>query len=201
MNRLLLASVLGTCALSTWALLPSPTARAAAADVSLSIADARLVEPPTGQKSMIFQVRLSQPWPSNVDIYYSTSKGPNASTAAANTLATPNVDFTSLRDVVTIPAGSTLAQIEVPVLADTAVEQDETFAVNINQLAFATFPPVTAEPTATSTPVPTATPTTEAPEATAVPTATVNPTATPIPTATSVPVPTATPAPTIKIAT
>ena len=150
---------------------------------------------------MIFQVRLSQPWPSNVDVYYSTTTGPNADTAAANTLATPNIDFTSVKNIVTIPTGNTLAQIAVPILSDNRPENDETFVLSIDNLAYANSP--TAVPLPTSTPTATALPTEiPAPTATPVagatpePTATVAPTETPAPTATTVPTNTPGPTPT-----
>ncbi|BCM90448.1 hypothetical protein IAD21_02301 [Abditibacteriota bacterium] len=129
MNRFLFACAVGLCALPCLA----PSA-AHAATVSLSVADARLVEPPSGQKSMIFPVTLSGTWPEDVRVTYTTSVGPNAGSADSTTLAQPGFDFSSRQGQITIPAGNTRGQIEVPVLADGEVEKDETFSVTLSNL-------------------------------------------------------------------
>ncbi|RYX86165.1 hypothetical protein EON83_02790 [bacterium] len=125
MNRFLFATALGLCALA-----PS----AANAAVSLSIGDGRLVEPPSGQKSMVFPVTLSSAWPEIVRVRYATGVGPNANTADALTLAQPGLDFSSRQGQLVIPARSKTGYIEVPILADTEPEKDESFMVTLSDV-------------------------------------------------------------------
>ena len=136
MNRFLFACTLGACV----SVGIAPTARAAT-NVSLSIGDVRMTEPPSspsetpsGQKSMVFPVTLSSPWSEDVRISYATSVGPNATTADSSTLAQPGFDFSSRQGQITIPAGTTGGRIEVPILADGEVEEDETFVVTLSNV-------------------------------------------------------------------
>ncbi len=59
--------------------------------------------------------------------------------ATANGTATAGTDYTATTGTFTIPAGSTTARIDVPIIGDTTVETDETFVVNLNSLVNATL--------------------------------------------------------------
>jgi hypothetical protein len=129
MNRSLFARAFGLCALP---LIAASTAHAAT--VTLSVGDGRLVEPPSGQKSLIFPVALSGVWSEDVRVSYATSEGPNSGTADATTLAQSGFDYSSRQGQITIPSGRTMGQIEIPILADNEVEKDETFALTLSNL-------------------------------------------------------------------
>ncbi len=128
MNRFLFACTLGACALS--AALSSKAG--AAPRVSLFVGDARLVEPPSGQKSIVFPVTMSRVWSEDVRVSFVTA--PSNNTFDSSTRALSGFDFTSREGQITIPAGTTRAQIEVPVLADSEVEKNETFTLQLNNL-------------------------------------------------------------------
>ncbi|MGP4054268.1 Calx-beta domain-containing protein [Mycobacterium sp. 4D054] len=88
----------------------------------VSIADASVTESNSGTKNMVFLVTLDKASGSPVSIAYATSNGS----------ATAGSDFTATSGVLTFAAGAATAQITVPILGDTVVEQDETFALTLS---------------------------------------------------------------------
>ena len=136
MKRFLFPCALLACALPAWS-SPNPprsvAAPKAASGATISISDARLVEPPFGQKSMYFAVTLSQPWPQDVRFSYATSAG--LAGVAASTLAQPGLDFAASQGQLTIPAGDLRAQIAVPILSDPQALNNETFTVGISDVS------------------------------------------------------------------
>lgn len=91
----------------------------------LSIADARIVEGNAGQRTITFQVRLSEPLPSPVAFDVATT--PGTATAGGDYLARTTVARV-------LDAGRTQAVFEVQVLGDNAIEADETFGVALGNV-------------------------------------------------------------------
>ena len=94
----------------------------------ISVNDVSVAEGDAGSLNAVFTVSLS------------AASGLDASAifATADATATAGSDYTAVSTTVTIPAGSTSATMNVPVLGDTLAEPDETFAVALSGLAGAT---------------------------------------------------------------
>lgn len=91
--------------------------------LSLSIADASITEGNSGSKSLVFTVRLSKADRNRViSVNFSTADGS----------ALGGSDYTPASGTVSIAAGRTTATLSVPILGDTTIEPDETFAVNLS---------------------------------------------------------------------
>jgi len=103
----------------------------------VSIADASVLEGDSGTTDMVFNVTLSDTTSMDVDVNY---------TVAADS-ATDGVDFTAVPGMVTIPAGSLLGTLSVPVHGDTIMEGIETLTVTLTGALSATV----ADGTATGT--------------------------------------------------
>lgn len=92
-------------------------------ELTLSIADASIIEGNSGSRNLTFTVRLSKAdRKKTITVGYSTSNGS----------ATAGSDFTAVSGTVTIAAGKNSATLSVPVIGDTTVEPDETFSVNLS---------------------------------------------------------------------
>jgi hypothetical protein len=98
---------------------PAPTT-VPAAEPEIRINDALIVEG-DDNRTVAVRVWLTGPAPSDVTIEYVTSNG--------NALV--GVDYLRARGTLTIPAGSTRADVEVVVLGDNLDEETERFAVNL----------------------------------------------------------------------
>jgi|GEM_PF-2282518 len=96
---------------------------------ALSINDVSLAEGNSGTTNMVFTVTLSAASASTVSADYATADG----TAAAGS------DYTSTTGTLNIAAGQTTGTISVPIIGDTAYEQDETFYVNLSNASGATI--------------------------------------------------------------
>ena len=88
----------------------------------LTIGNANVVEGDSGTTNMTFGVTLSNASSTAVTVNFVTS----------GITATSGTDFVSTSGILTIPAGSTAGTIVVPVVGDTVVESDETFAVTLS---------------------------------------------------------------------
>ena len=97
---------------------------------TLSVADVAVMEGNTGSKAMTFTVKLSQAAANAVSYSIATANG--SATAGSDYLAS------SLRGQ-TIPAGATSKTFAVTQYGDTAVEANETFAVNLSGATGATI--------------------------------------------------------------
>lgn len=91
---------------------------------SVSVDDASAVEGDSGTTDVVFPVRLSATSPEDVVVGWSTHPG----TAIYGDLN----DLLPAGGTVTIPAGSTSAEIAVPVAGETLPELDETFSVALS---------------------------------------------------------------------
>ena len=96
---------------------------------TLSIGDASITEGNAGTSQLIFTVKLSQAATGPVTVHYSTTDG----TASAGS------DYTALAGTLTFAAGETSKTINVPIIGDTAVEANETFAVTLSGASGATI--------------------------------------------------------------
>jgi len=101
--------------------------------VVLSIADAAIVEGNSGTKTMTFTVTLSSPLAVDVTYDIATADRVNTPTTPAATAGSDYV-ASSLTDQV-IPAGQTSKTFSVPIIGDTVLELNETFAVNLGNVA------------------------------------------------------------------
>ncbi len=91
----------------------------------LDLLDAVALESRVSNTSMGFRVRLSSPAPAGgVTVQYSTS----------NLTATSGLDYNATSGSLTIPAGQTQGTIFVTVLADTALEGDETLRLTLTSV-------------------------------------------------------------------
>jgi len=98
-------------------------AKVANLPILLSVSDLSLPEGNLGQTEFSFSVSLSIPSPTPVDITFSTANG----TATAD----DNDFLPKTNQTITIPPGQTSAQLSVSVVADTVLEPDEQFSLNI----------------------------------------------------------------------
>lgn len=98
----------------------------APSEPSLSIDDVTLKpEGDSGTTNAVFTVSLSAVSSSDVTVDFATADG----------TATEGDDYTATNGSLTIPAGATSANIEVPVLGDTLEEGNETFVVTLSNPA------------------------------------------------------------------
>jgi Domain of unknown function (DUF1929)/Calx-beta domain len=98
---------------------------------TLSIGNASIQEGNSGAANLSFTVNLSAAGGLNTTVHYATADG--TATVADN-------DYAAINDtVLTIPAGSTGANITVTVNGDTKVEANETFLVNLSNAVNATI--------------------------------------------------------------
>ncbi|WP_370499630.1 Calx-beta domain-containing protein [Mycolicibacterium sp. jd] len=114
----------------------------------VAIADASVTESDSGTKNMVFVVTLDKAPATPVSIAYATSNG----------TATAGSDFTATSGVLTFAAGATTAQITVPILGDTVVEQNETFTLTLSNPNGVTIADGSAVGTVTNDDVATPTP-------------------------------------------
>jgi len=91
--------------------------------ISISIADASITEGNSGSKSLTFTVRLSKS---------DRQRTISCAFSTANSTATAGSDYSAVSGTVSIAAGRTTATLSVPIIGDTTVELDETFAVNLS---------------------------------------------------------------------
>ena len=89
---------------------------------TLQVGSIRVAEPPTGSTTARFVATLSRSHTEDVSFSWATQDG----TARAGS------DYISVGGNVTIPAGDTHVNLDVTVLADAAVEPDETFRVMLS---------------------------------------------------------------------
>lgn len=105
---------------------------ATAATVALptvSVTSVNMVEGNAGAPYITFNVSLSQPSTQAVSVNFTTANG----------TATAGSDYTARSGTITIPAGSTMADIRVNILPDRVVEANETFTVVLSNPAGATL--------------------------------------------------------------
>lgn len=91
--------------------------------ISISIADASITEGNSGSKSLTFTVRLSKS---------DRQRTISCAFSTANGTATAGTDYSAVSGTVSIAAGRSSATLSVPITGDTAVELNETFAVNLS---------------------------------------------------------------------
>lgn len=96
---------------------------------ALSIADTRVVEGNSGQKSVEVMLSLSQVSSNVVTVAYNTGNG----TAAAGS------DYAAVNGTVSFAKGEIIKRINVSVIGDLAVEADETFEIVLNNPSGATL--------------------------------------------------------------
>ena len=84
-----------------------------------------VVESDSGTRLLTFPVRLDAPAAADVTVRYATRNGS----------ATAGSDYTSTTGVLVIPAGSTAAQIGVPVLSDLIAEQSEVLHLDLSNVS------------------------------------------------------------------
>ena len=112
---------------------PTPTAP------SVSVAGVTAAEPTSGTAQAGFTVTLSKASTTPVTVRYATTNG----------TATAGSDFTATTGTLTFAPGVVSQQINVPILADTAVEPSETFTVTLSNPSGATITTATATGTVT----------------------------------------------------
>lgn len=126
------ATVAEPSATAKWA-APSASSKlvsaAASSTPSLSVADARVIEPNSGASAMAFIVTLSSAATTKVTVRYATANG----TASARS------DYTSASGTLTFSPGVTSQTVTVKVSGDTTVESDETFTVTLSKSVGATL--------------------------------------------------------------
>ena len=88
---------------------------------AVSVGDAAVVEGNAGTANAVFTVTLSVPRTTVTPVQYETANG----------TATAGSDYTAKTGTVSIPAGSSMAKISVPVKGDTVAEGTETFSVKV----------------------------------------------------------------------
>jgi serine protease len=113
------ASVSGVTLTATYTPSSSPT---------ISIGDASVMEGNGGTKQLSFPVNLAAPTSSPVTFDVNTQPGS----------AAPGSDYVELSVPVTIPAGASGTTVNVTINGDAAVEDNETFVVELSNIAGAT---------------------------------------------------------------
>jgi Calx-beta domain-containing protein len=101
---------------------------------TLSITNANVVEGDTGTRNLVFTVTLSQTAPVPVTVQFQTT----------NSSADAPSDYGAVSGIVTFAPGSTTQTITVPVVADSAVEGDESFFVTLTNAVNAGIADATA---------------------------------------------------------
>jgi hypothetical protein len=89
----------------------------------------RIAEGDSGTQNVAINVTLSGPSVQDVTVNYATANG----------TATARSDYVASSGTVTIPAGSTSATINIPIIGDTNIESIETFNVNLSNATNAAF--------------------------------------------------------------
>ncbi len=97
--------------------------------LSISIDDVSISEGNAGNRQANFNVTLTRTTTNTVSVNYAT----------AGVSATPGVDFLSTSGRLTFAPGETTKQISVPIIGDTQLEVNETFAVTLSNPAGATI--------------------------------------------------------------
>ena len=95
---------------------------------SLSVGDIAITEPSAGSMAATFRLTLSSPSESPVTVSYTTQDG----TAVAG------MDYQTTTGNLTLPPGTTSANLAVPVLADAVVEPVESFSLQLQSVTGAT---------------------------------------------------------------
>ena len=96
---------------------------------TISVNDVSVVEPSSGVSNATFTVTLSRPGSTTIAVTYATADG----------TATSGSDFTSNSGTLTFSPGMTSLTVDVPVLADSVTETDETFLLNLSSPVNATL--------------------------------------------------------------
>jgi hypothetical protein len=97
---------------------------------SISIGDSTDMEGDAGSRLLMFPVTLSSAFPQTVTVQYSTVDG----------MASAGSDFIAVLDhTLTFAPGETAKTITITMLADTKVELDEAFVINLSNATNATF--------------------------------------------------------------
>jgi hypothetical protein len=91
----------------------------------ISIGDVRMAEGDAGPSAFAFTVSLDSPHSSRVAVDFATADG----------TATAPGDYAAISGTLTFAAGDTAKTVTVQVNGDTRKEQDETFAVNLSNVA------------------------------------------------------------------
>ncbi|MEI6699483.1 MAG: Calx-beta domain-containing protein [Mycobacteriaceae bacterium] len=135
------ATIAGATATGT---ITNTTAPVTVTPPGASVGNVTVAEPSaTGTAQAAFTVSLSKASTTPVTIGYATTNG----------TATAGTDYTATTGTLTFAPGVTSQQINVPILADTAVESSETFTVTLSNPTGATIAGATATGTITNTPV------------------------------------------------
>ena len=115
------------------AVLATPQATATILDddnvPTLTVADARALEPGAGSAALLFRARLSRTSAHDVLVDYQTG----------NATALAGLDYQAAAGTLTIPAGDLEASIAVTLLADAVVEPDEQFSLLLSNPSQATL--------------------------------------------------------------
>ncbi|HEX8832993.1 MAG TPA: Calx-beta domain-containing protein [Abditibacteriaceae bacterium] len=111
----------------------------------ISVAGVTVTEGDTGSVGAVFRLALTKASPFPVSITVATVNG----------TAIEGSDYTAVNRTVTIPAGSLSAEVEVPVLGDTAPEMTETFQLRISDAVNAVIATGTANGVIRDTDIPT----------------------------------------------
>ncbi len=107
----------------------------------VSVSDVSKTEGNSGSSNIVFTVSLTAATSTPVTFTYATADG----------TATAGSDFVAASGTATIPAGSTSVTVNVGVNGDTAIENNETFTLNLSNLSSnATFVRATATGTITN---------------------------------------------------
>jgi hypothetical protein len=93
----------------------------------------RIPEGDSGNNSAAITIRLSNPTVQVVTVDYATS----------NRTAVAGSDYVAASGNVTIPAGSTSVTVNVPIIGDTTIEPDETFAFTLSNATNVNFNSIT----------------------------------------------------------
>src|SRR6185436_16174389 len=96
---------------------------------SISISDVTVAEGNSGTRSATFTLTLSAPSVENIAVRATTAPG----------TATPFSDYNNLNQNIFITAGTVTRTFNVTILGDANPEPDETFFVNLSQVANATL--------------------------------------------------------------
>lgn len=103
----------------------------------VSVNDAEVVEGDSGTTNLTFTVTLDRPSGTAVSVDVATAGG----------TATSGADFTAVSSTLTIPSGDTTKTFSVPVVGDTAVEDDEVLTVHLSNAVGAALGDATGEGT------------------------------------------------------
>jgi hypothetical protein len=91
--------------------------------------NAQVPEGNTGNSNLALSVRLTNPTVQVVTVDYATASG----------TATAGSDYVTTSGNLTIPAGSTSATVNIPIIGDTTLEPNEQFTVNVSNATNVSF--------------------------------------------------------------